>query len=260
MPNSRLLQVPLLLCLASILVGCAGSNRTNAPRPTYTLPHVNDFEVTGTGDAPAWQQAPWADLTVLKGPAAYRTRAKGLYSDKGIYVLFDCEDTRLTTPFQKDFDDLYDGDVAEVFLWPDPRQRAYFEYEISPLGPELPLMVVNNFKRYQPWLPFHYAGEKRTRRATAVRGGRKGSGAAVAGWSAEVFIPFELLTGLTGVPPQPGDRWRANFYRIDYDRTEPTFLTWSPLSKVDYHRIREFGTLRFGPKQSPPGAAPRSDR
>ena len=39
------------------------------------------------------------------------------------------------------FDQLFD--VFEVFLWTDEKQPIYFEYEISPLGYELPILVPN---------------------------------------------------------------------------------------------------------------------
>ena len=226
-----------------IATGCASS-----PRREYVVKHVTDFEVTGTGSAPAWQQAPWMTLGVLQGSLDYRTRAKALYSDAGVYLLFHCEDDRLTSPFKNDFENLYDGDVVEAFFWPDERERTYFEYEIAPTGLELPLLVANTGTTYMGWLPWQYTAERKVRKATSVTGGRKEHGAEVGGWSAEVFIPFALLRGLNNVPPKPRSRWRTNLYRIDYDAgpKNATFWTWNPLKKVDYHRIDEFGTFVFG--------------
>ena len=38
--------------------------------------------------------------------------------------------------------DLWNEDVFEVFLWTDERYPVYFEYEISPLNHELPILAV----------------------------------------------------------------------------------------------------------------------
>lgn len=211
-----------------------------------TIPKVNDFEVTGRGEAKAWQAASWAPLArVGKGGATYATRAKVVYSATGLYFLVECEDRRLTATMTRDGDDIYNEDVVEVFLWPDESQPLYFEYEISPLGVELPILVPNQNGTFFGWLPWHYEGERQTRRATSVRGGPKASGAAVEGWTAEFFIPFALLKGLGNVPPASGTRWRGNIYRIDYDEKPASHWEWTPMDGPSFHNFRQFGVMVF---------------
>jgi len=213
----------------------------------FVLPRVDDFEVTGDGCATAWKKAEWQTLRrVWSGSATYGTRAKAVYSATGIYFLFDCEDRKLACTALKDFGDLYLEDVVEVFLWPDERQPLYFEYEISPLGAELPIVVPNCRGVFHGWLPWHYTGPRQARRATEVRGGPKLSGAAVSGWNAEFFLPFALLQGLGNTPPTPGMSWRGNMYRIDYDQTPESHWAWSPVTGKTFHKPDEFGTLVFG--------------
>src|SRR5207237_2726185 len=115
-----------------------------------------DFDGTGRGDAPAWSRANWLTLTRLDGPESYPSRCKVVYSKTGIYVLYDCEDRTLTCTKTQDFDDIYEEDVVECFLWPDQRQDIYFEYEISPLGVELPIIVPNHNGNFMGWRPWHY--------------------------------------------------------------------------------------------------------
>ena len=91
---------------------------------------------------------------------------------------------------------LWKEDVYEFFLWPDEATPIYFEYEISPLGRELPILVPNLGGEFLGWRPWHYEGERKTRKAVSVRGGEVTTGAAIKGWTAEVFVPYELLSPL----------------------------------------------------------------
>ena len=176
-------------------------------------------------------------------------RFKLLYSATGIYVLFDGTDQKLTATMTEDFLDLWNEDVYECFFWTDERYPVYFEYEISPLGYELPILIPNFEGRFLGWRPWHYEGDRRTRKKVSVSGGPQESHATVTGWRAEVFIPYDLLKPLQNVPPQPGTRWRANFYRVDYDGGNSTSWDWAPrgaqLSRVP--RFRD-AALRISPR------------
>jgi hypothetical protein len=207
---------------------------------------TKDFKVSGTGKAKPWQKAEWLTIAPLKGEApGYATRAKVLYSDTGLYVLFDCEDRKLVCTMTQDGDDLFKEDVVEVFLWPNPKHPVYYEYEISPLGYQLSLLIANNKGKFYGWQAWRDTGARAIRRATAVRGGRKKSKARVTGWSAEFFVPYALLIGLTNVPPKSGSVWRGNLYRIDYDSGKMEPFAWSKPSKPNFHQYQRFGYLRF---------------
>jgi len=207
---------------------------------------VDDFEVTGDGTAAAWRDIAWEPLVrVGEGKSQWATKTKVMWSATGLYFLVDCEDQKLTCTMTQDGDDIFREDVVEIFLWPDEGQPIYFEYELSPLDVELPILVSNNGGDFYGWLPWHYVGPRRVRHATATRGGPKASGGEVTGWSAEFFIPFTLLTGMGNTPPQPGSRWRANIYRIDYDAQPCSHWAWCPDTGANFHKFREFGTLQF---------------
>ena len=170
---------------------------------------------------------------------------KLLYSATGLYVLMDGSDSRITATMTEDFLDLWNEDVFEVFLWTDEAYPVYFEYEISPLGYELPILIPNFQGEFLGWRPWHYEGERLTRRATTALGGPRESGATITGWRAEVFIPWALLKPLQGVPPRPSSVWRANFYRVDYDGETSTSWYWARVG-ASFHEFQRFGILRFG--------------
>ena len=209
------------------------------------VPATEDFEVTGDGSAATWQKAAWEPLHKrAKSSHAYETRIKVLYSKKGLYVLMDATDAKLTAKIKNDFENLWTEDVFEVFLWTDERQPVYFEYEISPLNVELPILIPNFGGKFLGWLPWHYEGTRKTRKATTAVGGPKQSGAQVTAWKAEVFIPYELLNPLQNVPPKAGTRWRANFYRMDYDDGKTSSWDWARVGP-SFHEYQKFGTLVF---------------
>jgi hypothetical protein len=247
---SRRLAFVLLAVGLSMLPSCRGPETAagGAPGelPETTVASTEDFELTGDGSAPEWERAEWVPLH-RRGEDGldYETRVKLLYSDTGLYVLMHGSDSRITATMTEDFLDLWNEDVFEVFLWTDEAYPVYFEYEISPLGYELPILIPNFDGEFLGWRPWHYEGERLTRRATAALGGPREPGAVIAGWRAEVLIPWALLKPLEGVPPGPGSRWRANFYRVDYDGESPTAWDWARVGP-SFHEFQRFGVLRFG--------------
>ncbi|MFH1716060.1 MAG: carbohydrate-binding family 9-like protein [Planctomycetota bacterium] len=234
---------------SGLLLIVAGGCGSWAPRqeaaPVLRVRQTEDFVVNGRGNAPAWEKVGWEPLNLRSADGhQYGTRVKVLYSPTGLYVLMEAEDRTLTATMNEDFLDLWNEDVFEFFLWPDERYPVYFEYEISPLGFELPILIPNFGGEFLGWRPWHYDGKRRTQKATAVVGGPRQSGARVTGWTAEVFVPYDLLKPLQNVPPRPGTRWRANFYRVDYDDGKSTSWDWARVG-TGFHEIEKFGTLIF---------------
>jgi hypothetical protein len=232
--------------LLAALFGIGAQSQGTAPgqRPQLTVKPCDDFEVTGAGDNAAWRTTEWTELRRRQADGQpYDARVKMLYSNTGIYVLMEGTDRKVTATMNEDFMDLWNEDVFEVFFWPDERYPVYFEYEISPLGHELAILIPNFGGKFLGWRPWHYEGERRTRKATMTMGGPKASGASISGWRAEVFFPYALLRPLQNVPPKPGTRWRGNFYRMDYDG-KPTQWDWAPVGP-SFHEYEKFGDLIF---------------
>ena len=234
-----------LTAVVAISLASNGALRAQSERPRVTVKPVDDFEVTGTGADSRWNAAEWVALR--REDAAvhqYDSRFKLLYSDTGLYVLLDGTDRTLTATMNADFMDLWNKDVFEVFLWTDERYPVYFEYEISPLNHELPIIIPNFGGRFLGWRPWHYEGNRLTRKATSTTGGPKQPRASITGWRAEIFIPYVLLQPLQNTPPKPGTRWRANVYRMDYDGGKRTRWEWSRVDKT-FHEYEKFGELVF---------------
>ncbi len=203
-----------------------------------------DFEISGDGTAENWQNTNWINIPKRTSSVHnYFTKAKLLYSETGIYVLFSCEDKKLTATMQSDFLDLWNEDVVEIFLQPDEHKPAYLEYEISPLGYELPIIIYNEKGKLNSWQPFHYDADRRTRHATAVQGGEKKSNSVVKSWTAEIYIPYKLMKPVLDKLPSSGTHWKGNFFRVDYDN-EKIHWSWQ-LTNGNFHEYDKFGSFQF---------------
>jgi hypothetical protein len=208
-----------------------------------TVIHIKktqDFQITGEGSAANWNSVEWMTLPQRGNTnVTYETKIKLLYSDSGIYCLYHCDDKKIISTLKGDFLDLWHEDVVEAFFWTDETEPLYFEYELSPLNYELPILVPNRKGSFFGWLPWHYEGDRRTKHATHIN--KEADSAS--SWVAEFFIPFALLKALGNVPPQKGTKWRANFYRIDHDNGE-TYWAWQ-LTRTNFHDYQRFGTIVF---------------
>ncbi|MEX2605159.1 MAG: carbohydrate-binding family 9-like protein [Gracilimonas sp.] len=212
---------------------------------------TKDIIITGSGSAQNWNRTSWSELTEFSGLADNEvkrnlaTKFKVLYSDDGIYFLFHCEDEKLSATMQSNFMELWREDVVEVFLWSNENELTYFEYELSPLNYELPLLVTSYKNKQSHWVPFEFSYKegRRTIHKTSVKGGKKESGARITEWTAEFFIPFELLRPMDNIFPVSGTKWRANLYRIDYDRGVAHW-GWQAINE-NFHDYENFGIFIF---------------
>lgn len=235
--NLRLASV--IACLPLML------HADETAKPKAVVKKTGDFRVTGDGSNRAWQRTDWISLNRRQDAKHdYSARFKTLYSETGIYFLFNGTDEVLTASMQEDFQDLWTEDVFEVFLWTDQEHPVYFEYEISPLNKELPIIIPNFGGDFFGWRPWHYEGDRKIKKAVKIHGGQAETGGSIEGWSAEVFIPYDLLKPLQNVPPKSGTSWRANVYRVDYDHEKTTQWDWSRVGP-SFHEYKKFGTLVF---------------
>jgi Carbohydrate-binding family 9 len=205
-----------------------------------------DFTLTGKGDEIEWEMAKWNLLTKLdSGGNDYRSRFKILYSGKGIYLLFNGEDEKITTRANQDFGAIYDGDAFEVFFHPNPQVPKYFEFEINQLGKVLILMISRKNGKAYDWIPWHYESDKQTITMVDVVGGTMEEGSSLKSWSAEVFFPYEILDLLDNIPPKSGTFWNANFCRLDYDSGNMVKWSWSPTIQNSFHELEKFRSMQF---------------
>jgi hypothetical protein len=67
-------------------------------------------------------------------------------------------------------------------------------------------------------------------------------------WTLQYRLPLEILSHYAPVThPEPGVRWRANFYKCADRTSHPHWLTWSKVHRPqpDFHVPEDFGELVF---------------
>ncbi|HEY8714197.1 MAG TPA: carbohydrate-binding family 9-like protein [Candidatus Acidoferrum sp.] len=128
-------------------------------------------------------------------------------------------------------DKLWDRDVAEVFLQPEPSAaRRYKEFEVSPNGFWIDLDIDLDAKGDLKDL--HSGLRRRVKIDEQAKT-----------WTAEVAIPMKSLVAHFDAAAT----WRANFYRIEGD-SEPRFYSaWRATNteKPNFHVPERFGYLKF---------------
>lgn len=247
-----------------VLVGCFGTNlvvaqsvatvvesirlpsdpETTLEDGSLVVKSCNDFGLTGKGTDNEWYKTEWHVLTKLdKDGANYETKFKILYSATGIYVLFHGEDERITTLDYKDFDNIFKGDVFEVFFDPDPKSPVYFEYEVNQLDKEL-ILTISSLKGQNnvSWIPWFRSGIKKM---VEIGGGIKAINTKIIYWKAEIFFPYGALGLMPNVPPKSGSVWNANFCRLDYDTGNMVKWSWSPTIVTSFHELEKFRSIKF---------------
>ena len=201
--------------------------------------------VDGVLDDPAWQQADAIRLVRNQDGAVprFETTARLLWDEAYLYVGFACEDTRIYATMTERDAELWHQEVVEVFVDPNGDQIGYVEIEVSPLNTLLDLYVLN--RPPQPFRGMFDWDSVGLRSAVRVDGDPHDPGSTDRGWQVEMAIPWGDFATAPHQPPQAGDVWRVNLYRIDQFEGQEELYAWSPTLCETFHVPGRFGEVVF---------------
>lgn len=209
----------------------------SSPSSEIVATYISHELVPDAGqESPEWQRADpvsfCADWQGNNPEPERETRVRVLWSDRMLFLRFDCRFRELFLFSDSDADGrrdcLWDRDVAEAFLQPDPgRAGHYKEFEASPNGMWIDLNIS----------PGGRNDLKSGMQASVVLDERAKA------WTAELAIPLQALTESF----DPGEIWRANFYRVEGKQEPRAYLAWQPTCtpEPNFHVPGKFGYLRF---------------
>jgi len=208
-----------------------------AEHPEITASHVShEIALDAAYPAKEWKTAqPVTFSTDWRGQnsdPARQTSVRVLWSNEMLYLRFECRYRDLYVFSDSDpngrRDQLWDRDVVEAFLQPDPSRKLFYrEFEVAPNAMWVDLDIFPGGRSDLK------SGMKRSvylDRKTQI-------------WSVELAIPLKALTGHF-------DRhsiWRVNFYRVEGQKEPRSYLAWQPTltPQPNFHVPSAFGRLRF---------------
>jgi len=262
--------------LGALALGTANAQRASpdfeaapfAPRRYVALRAPSRLTVDGKLDDAGWTAAAWSDAFVdIEGDSRpqprFRTRAKMLWDDEYFYVAAEMEEPDLWgTLTARDSVIFHDNDF-EVFIDPDGDTHAYYELEVNALGTPWDLMLIKPYRDGGPAINgWDIAGLKI---GLDLRGTLNRPGDRDDGWTIEIAMPWAILREAAPdhQPPRPGDRWRVNFSRVEWqmDVTDGRYAkrlkpggkdplpehnwVWSPQGAINMHMPERWGYVQF---------------
>lgn len=210
------------------------------------MPELSDTAIavrlTGLPDDEGFpQSATWESAPPTRFNADWRgknadpqraTEVRLLWKADTLYLQFIARYRSLTTFEDAEpsgrRDQLWDRDVCEAFLQPNPAElRCYKEFEIAPNGFWIDLDIA--------------AGEKHDLQSKLRRRAKIDEQEKI--WRAELAIPMKCLVSRF----DPDAVWRANFYRCEGPQEPRFYSAWRPTHspQPNFHVPEAFGGLIF---------------
>jgi alpha-galactosidase len=209
------------------------------PRPR--TPHENRYSHRC---AARWRHPPdsaWAtaspirfsaDWQGLNADAQRETEVRLLWTPESLYLRFDARYRTITIFSDAETngrrDQLWDRDVCEAFLQPDPSElRRYKEFEVAPNGFWIDLDIAPSGKQDL---------RSGLRRRTDIDEVNKR-------WQAVLALPMKSLMERF----DSSAVWRANFYRVEGPAEPRFYCAWRPThtAQPNFHVPEAFGKLLF---------------
>jgi len=308
----------LVACMTLALSIPPQSSLQEGPQPrVYEAVRTSGpIDTDGELSEGAWADAPWSQdfvdirdtkpATGQEGqaqgypPPPLRTQVKILWDEEFLYIGAEMEEPHLWATLLERDAIIYRDDDFEVFLDPDGDGLEYFELEINALGTEFDLFLDRPYNQGgSADIDWDISGLKT---GMSLHGSLNDPSDQDRGWSVEMAIPWSglvppishrsqtgaqatpdrqegtFLPSRHGTPPNPGDRWRVNFSRVDWPlevvggryqkAEEPTSdnphpesnWVWSPQGVINMHLPQMWGVVEFVGRrlEAMPGAeAPR---
>ncbi len=209
-------------------------------------------ELRGEWEGSAWGGANVAEVAHFH-PASSdhrpRARAKLLYDDSGIHVLFHVADRYVKCVHTEHQQPVSRDSCVEFFVRPKP-DHGYFNFEFNCGGTMLlyyiedPTRDASGKMRRFEILPPEMLAMLRVHHSLPQTVPEEI--AEPLEWTLEYSVPnglFERYVGPLGTAERR--RWRANFYKCADDTSHPHWASWAPIERLDFHQPDHFAPLAF---------------
>lgn len=209
-------------------------------------------ELKGLWDGPVWQTANLLEAgNFHPASSGHRpvTRAKVLYDDTSVYVIFRVED-RYVRCTRTDYQAMVCRDACvEFFVQPQPG-NGYFNFEVNAIG-TLHLSYIEDARRtpdgFEKFTPVPWSLGRTVQIYHSLNGRIFPEIEEAMVWVVEYAIPLTVLEAyVEGIGNPAGQTWRANFYKCADECSHPHWASWAPVGeKLDFHQPDKFAPLCF---------------
>jgi hypothetical protein len=194
-------------------------------------------------------ESAWAKAQrIAWGPAPYETRFRALWSDAGLFLRFDSDDSSPWHTMTKRDEHLWE---EEIFLDIARSGKDYAELEISPANVVCDVRMITAWPNKKGDLGWNLEGLETTVHPA------KDSAGKTTGWTATAFLPWDAFRSLPSakgiaLPPKPQDSWRFNVFRIKRPNGPSApekgvvEAAWSPVPGESFHVPEVFRDFVFG--------------
>ncbi|HPG65366.1 MAG TPA: carbohydrate-binding family 9-like protein [Candidatus Hydrogenedentes bacterium] len=203
--------------------------------------------IDGKLDEAAWGQAEViSEYHVFQAPPGVElspSNVRLLWNKDFLYVAFEYEDNDIWSFSNTPDDDLWNGDVAELFIKPSTTNNLYYEFVMAPNGnlfdARYPSRGAGGSYRFKVW-------SSGAQVATDVRGTDNDFGDDDQGYTVEMAIPMSVFPDWA----QPSETvgWTFGAFRYNYSKSfEDPLLLMSVPEAVGhgYHSYEDYQPLRF---------------
>jgi|1186.fasta_scaffold00045_5 hypothetical protein len=166
----------------------------------------------------------------------HRTEVRTRWTKSNLYFLFVCpyEELHLRPApnVQKETNELWNWDVAEVFIGSDFRNiKRYKEFEISPQGEWVDLDIDLSKPHHENGWTWNSGFEVKARIDESTHT-----------WYGAMRIPLAAIDERNQVP---GNTMRINLFRSQGPPSHQQALTWQPPMNDSFHVPERFGLIRL---------------
>jgi Carbohydrate family 9 binding domain-like len=198
---------------------------------------VRDIQLDTNPESRFWKEAGTVKAEVGKSGKKieqFSTEVRSRWTNDNMYFLFVCPYRQLSLKpgpdVQKETYELWNWNVAEVFLGSDFRDiKRYKEFEVSPQNEWIDLDIDLNKPHHEEGWAWN-SGFEHAARVDVVHHV----------WYVAMKIPFKAIDSR---PPEPGNKFRANFYRTDGKDKSAVEVMWRPVMSSTFHVPERFGEL-----------------
>ena len=213
----------------------------------YKIQKTEDFELINHPSA-LWNEAEYLELKDVTSGAeiSKKAKAKMLWSENYLYVLFDVEDDHIWGTYQNNDDPIYDEEVVEVFITlgeDDPKN--YLELQFSPFGVKFDAKVKNpTGSRHDEGFEVDKSWDSNLEFVQSIIETDHHDEYKIGRWLTQVKIPAKEI-GQRGFIS--GDKLRGNLFRIDGYPKQNSYQALVPnLESVpNFHTPKKFATFEL---------------